>query len=198
MPSLVQRQFQRYPGLGYPGDLARPEEPHAFDLGLAHVPANGRKPQPGDAVYYDEAENAFAVPTDAAQVRAAVGIVSFDPGVIQQARAGGVPTGSNSDQFVQFEDGDPIKVCIAGTVWILAGSAMKYGQLVQWDSGNNNFEVYAPDLEVPAAFADLAAARTAVNDVVEELRRRVVECVSPSPVADNGLAQVRIGYGRIV
>lgn len=199
--SLVQREYGRYPGLGHIGDLARPSEPHAFDIGLAQVPTNGRKPRPGDCVYYDAANNGFAVPTTEAQRRAAIGVVSYDPGVVQ-GRLASVPSGANSDMYVEFEDGEEIKVCVLGTVWVVASTAMEYGQLVQQTTfgatPDYEWDAYDPDLTVDATFANLAAARSAVNDVVEELRRRTFECVSPTPVAADGLAQVRIGYGRIV
>ena len=196
----VQVDYGRYPEKGYLGDVARPAEPFAFDLGLAHVPTSGRKPRPGDAVYYDTTANGFAVPTTAAQRTAVIGIVSYDPGVVSSTLAS-APTDANSDQFVEFYDDDPIKICVFGTVWVRAGSAMEYGQVVQQDTYSTpdyKWDPYTPDLSVPNTFADLAAARAAVFAVVENSRSRVFECVNPTPVADSDLVQVRIGYGRIV
>ena len=196
----VQSQFDRYYQQGYPGDLARPSEPHAFDLGVAHVPANGRKPRPGDAVYYNAAENAFAVPVDAATQRQAVGVVSYDPGLIQGTLAA-PPADSNSDRFVEFEDGDPLKILVLGTAWVIAGSAMEYGQLVQQASfgggADYQWDVWTPDVTIDA-LTQVAQLRAQVIQLAESLHRRVFECVSPAPVAANGSAQVRIGYGRIV
>jgi len=177
----VQRDYRRYPDLGRIGDLVRPTEPHAFDLGLAHVPTNGRKPRPGDSVYYDTNANGFAVPTSDAQRLIVCGIVSFDPGVVQ-GRLSAAPSGANSDQFVEFDDEDPIKVTVFGTVWVMAGAAMEYGQQIVQDSYTSPDWLYDP----------IAAPTT-----VAAIHSTAIFCVSPSPVAANGLAQARIGYGRI-
>lgn len=190
---MLQREFGRYPGRGYPGDLARPDEPHAFDIGLARVPAGGRAPRPGDAVYYDEVNDRFAVPTNAAQQRAVIGIVSYDPGKVA-GTVSPLPDDGNSDVFVEYADGEEIKVGVLGTFWVTAGSAMKYGQPCSMATDDFKWDSYVPDLDVPAG----AVTRQGLIDIVEELRRRVSECVSPAPVAADGLAQVRIGFGRVI
>ena len=176
--SAVQSVAGRYPPLGYPGDLARAGEPFAFDLLNAQVPTNGRKPRPGDALYYDAANNGVAVPTSATQVRSVLGICSYDPGTVTSTLPTGVPTGANSDQFIEYDDGDAIKMIVFGTVWIIAGAAMEYGQTLAWDTTNNDFR----PLSRQSAVANLHL----VNIV----------CVSPAPVAADGVAQVRVGFGR--
>ena len=195
----VQSVYNTYPDLGYPGDIARPSEPHAFDTGLAQVPSNGRKPRPGDAVYYDRSANGFAVPTSDPQRAAVVGIVSFDPGVVQSTAAS-TPSGSNTDKFIEYDDGDELKVVVFGVVWVEAGSAMEYGQLVQQDTYSSPdylWDPYTTDLTIEAA-TSVADLRTEVVALADSFRSKTFTCVSPAAVAANGLAQVRISQGRII
>ena len=120
----VQSNYERYAQLGYPGDLARPEEPHAFHEGVFHVSSGSTRPRPGYAVYYNESENAFSLP-GAAHLNLVCGVASFDPGLV--AGRGSIPSGANSDSFIEFSDGDPAKVGVFGSFWGIAGEDMEYG-----------------------------------------------------------------------
>ena len=182
----IQLEYNAYLQAGYAGDIARPSEPHAFDYGPAQVPTSGRNPRPGDMVYWDSTNNGFAFPTTAALVHAAVGVVSFDPGTV--AKAGTPGTNQNSGDFIEYEDGAPMKVCVFGTVWVIAGGALEYGDLVQQDTHSTPDYMWDAFTPAVANVANLAAA----------MGGRTFECVSTKAVAANGLAQVRIGYGRIV
>ena len=168
MVNAVQTNYSINPDRGFPGLLAQPSAPHALDSGVLHVPGTAtRKPQPGDAVYYDATEDAYAVPTTAAHSLAVCGILSYRQDTVADA-----------DSKVKFDDGDEVEVAVLGGFWVTAGSAVEYNQLLAWDRADYLWDT----LTKPAAFADLVT-----NPIV---------CVSRHGVAANGLAIARIGYGR--
>lgn len=176
----VQRSYDINPARGYPGALARPSEPHALDSGVIHVPANARNPRPGDALYYDEAENAFAIPTSGAQSGLVCAILSY--------RADQV---ANAESIVEYSDGDEIQFARLGTFWVRAGAAMEYGQRIAWDRADYEWDPVAD----PALAANPSIAT--VNALLEALGRYPIVCVSREPVAASGIAQAQIGYGRV-
>ena len=197
----VQSNYTRYAQEGYVGDLARPSEPYAFDAGLAQVPTGGRKPRPGDAVYYDVTNNGFAVPTDAVTSRLVSGIVSYDPGTVASRRILPEDSNANSDSFVEFDDGAALKVGVFGTFWVIAGGPVEYGQRVAWQTDDQKWDAQAD----PAAIAALTGTfnLALVNTLVAAINERTVLreivpiiCVSPKTTAVGELIQVRIGYGR--
>lgn len=176
----VQRSYEINPERGFPGALARPSEPHALESGIIHVPANARKPRPGDALYYDTAENKFAVPTDAAQSALVCAILSY--------RADQV---ANAESIVEYSDDDEIQFARFGTFWVKAGAAMEYGQRIAWDRAD-----YAWDPVADPALAANPSIAT-INALLAALGRYPIVCVSRLPVAADGIAQAQIGYGRI-
>ena len=195
---VIQRNYEINPEVGFVGDLARPDEPHALESGLLHVPdAATRMPRPGDALYYNETENRYAIPTTAAQVLATIGILHYRRDAV-------VATGAT----VEFGDGAEIEVAVFGTFWVSAGSAMEYGQRIDWDIAD--FQWDPSGAITVAAVTDVAAnSAVAINtakdaiiasaqDAIDALGRLPIACVSRHPVAANGIAQARIGYGRIL
>ena len=185
----IQTQYNVYQQAGWPGALSRPNEPHAFHHGVLRVPsAATRTPRPGDPVYWDSTNNRFALPTTEALRRQAVGILSFDSGTVQAAQT--LPTDANSDAFVEFKDGSRVKVCVMGTLYVVAGSALEYDDLVEWNLTDFDWTLRA---------AVVAAGNTTaqINAAFEELRQKPMVCVSREAVADEGLAEVQIGYGRV-
>ena len=166
----VQSSYSIYPERGFPGSLARPSEPHALDGGGAYVPAAAtRKPRPGDAVYYDTTNNGFAIPTTAAQLLLVSGILSYRADTVQTTAS-----------IVEFSNGDEVEVAIFGTFWVVAGSAMEYGQIIGWDLTDFAWD---PDARVTTV------ATIVPNPIV---------CVSRTAVAAAGIAEARIGYGRVI
>lgn len=165
----VQQSYNVNPSSGFPGDVARPSEPHGLDSGIIIVPSGAtRKPRPGDAVYYDDTNNGFAIPTTAAQLLTVCGILSY--------RADQV---ARSTSILEFNNGDEIEVGVFGTFWVKAKSAIEYDDLIAWDVATFDWA----SLAAPAAFANL------VN--------YPITCVSRLAVAANGIAQARVGFGRI-
>ena len=178
--SPVQTQFATTPGAGYPGSLSRAEEPHIYiHPAVFHLPAAGRKARPGDPVYYDAAENKFALPHNAATLLQTLGIVSYDLGTIQSLLAA-IPAGSNSPAFIEYDDDAILKVGVMGTFYAIAGEALEFGDLVVWDVASFKWD----KLTKPAAFADLHSYPVVV--------------ASRAPVAVDGLVELRFGSGRVI
>lgn len=211
----IQSAYRKHEQAGWPGGLVRPNEPHAFHRGKVYVPSNGRKPQPGDPVYYDAARNAYALPTNAATSAQVIGIVSYDPGVVQ-ADAGSTPSGANSDLRVEFADGAIVKVLVLGTVYAVAGEALEYGDLAEWNRTDHDWDKRdVPSIAAAAAVAPAPATNSAANikTAVDaglaalkaqitaweaSLHRLPVQVVSPSPAASGGLVELHLGSGRVI
>ena len=183
---VVQGTYEINPDRGFPGDLARPTEPHALDSGVIHVPAAApRKPRPGDAVYYNTTEDAYAIPTTAANLAVVVGILSYRKDVVQSGAA---------RDTVEYSDGAEVEVGVHGTFWVTAGSAIEYGGRIIWDIADYKWDA----LTIPAvAGANVAAVVTSINATLTAYGRTPIACVSRQAVAADGLAQARIGFGRI-
>ena len=191
-----QTNYNIYQQDGWPGQLARANEPYAYHTGLVHVPTNGRKPRPGDAVYYDATQNSFALPTNDAQSQQAIGIVSYDPPTVQSSLST-VPDGANSDSYIEYANDSVVKIAVLGTFFVVAGEAVEYDQLVQWDRTNQDWRVVANN-PPNVSGGSVSALVTSVNAAFDALRRTPVTVVSPEPVAANGIVEVRIGWGRSV
>ena len=171
----IQLSSGTYPSRGMPGELARPGEPYAMDFLPAQVPVSGRKPRPGDGVYWDATNNGAAVASTAAQGLLVVGIVHFDLSKVQ-SKLSAVPSGSDSAQFIEYDDGVFMPVITIGAVYVRAGSACEYGDLMRFQEDD-----YKWDADNPSSFA--------------ELFKRSIECISVVG-ADAGLIEVRIN-GRV-
>ena len=178
--SPVQTQFGTSPGAGYPGSLSRAEEPHIYiHPAIFHLPSGGRKARPGDPVFYDATENKFALPAKAADLLLTLGIVSYDLGTIQGTLAA-IPTGSNSNAFIEYEDDAILKVGAMGTFFAIAGEALEFGDLAVWDILTFQWD----KLTKPTSIAELHA-----NPVV---------VASRAPVKVNELVELRFGSGRVI
>lgn len=186
----IQQRFRAHQQEGWPGQLARPNEPHFFHTGTLYVPANGRNPRPGDAVLYDASQDSFKLPTTAAESAQICGIISYDQGTVQKSLAS-APTGVNSEGYVEYKDDDIIKVGVMGTFYVIAGSAMEYGQLVQWDRAD---WLWDPHTRATLALTGNTAANIndGVNALIAALMTCPVICVSREPVKANELAEIRI------
>ena len=175
----IQTQYDINPQAGYVGQLARPAEPYALDLLPAHAAGNLRKPRPGDMVYWDRTNNGAAVVTSAAEFRDAIGIVTYNPGTVAKTLAA-APAGANSDTYVEYEDHANMPVLVFGSVHLLAGGAMEYGDAVGYDFGDHDWTTAA------------APKPAAIGNII----RRIVECVDLD-VSDGDIFTARIGYGRV-
>ena len=91
---------------------------------------------------------------------------------------------------VEFKDGAEIEVGVLGGFWVVADAAIEYGQKLFWDRGSFKWEQAAG-----ISVADNTVA--AINAALASFGTVPVVCASRNPVAANGLAIARIGYGRI-
>ena len=166
----VQSTYEINPDTGFIGDLAEPSAPHHVDSGVIHVPAAAtRIPRPGDPVYYDTTENAFAIPTTQAQTIAAFGVLTYRKDQV-----------ANADSFVEFADEDEVEVLDFGTIWVELGSAAEYGQQISWNRADFKWD---PVTRITAT-ADLYI--------------RPVEMVGRFAGVDTSIVKARIGYGRVI
>lgn len=146
MTTPIQSVYRRYEQAGWPGGLARPNAPYAYDSGVIRVPTGGTDPAPGYAVVWDATNNRFALPTTDAEQQLVCGILSYDGGVVAQTLG---TTTENSPVGVQFANGSVIKVGVLGTFYGIAAEAMEYGDPVEWEWRNST---QSPPLGASSAF----------------------------------------------
>ena len=175
----VQTTTNTYPGVGLPGEISRPNEPIRIERLPVYVPASGRKPRPGDAVYWNGTNDAVAAPTSAAQQLLAIGIVHFEQNRVQ-GKLTAVPSGADTDTFIQYEDGELAPIVMMGTVYVRAGGACEFHDLMRWQHGDHKWNADSP----------------AHPPTLAELYQRPIECVSRSG-ADEDLIEVNVGGGRV-
>ena len=185
----VQQNYNINPTTGFIGDLAEPSAPHLSDSGVIHVPTSGRKPRPGDAVYWNRTENAFSIPTDAATLRLVCGLLTYRKDQV-----------ASSTSVVEYSDGDEIEVAKLGAYWVKAGSAMEYEDRIAWDVADYQWDP-DPITDFVADGSDLTTTQALANNIkaiLNEVGRYPIVCVSRLPVAASGIAKARIGYGRVL
>lgn len=201
-----QSAYGRYPGKGYPGTVALPNIPHIIHPGKLHVPTGAtRKPRPGDALYYDATQNEWAIPTNAAELRQVTGVLHYDPGTIAM-RGSSAPSGSNSPSFVEYSDEAPIWVGLLGAFYVIAGEGLEIEDHMIWDVASYKWDKrpdYAATAVANLANNQVATINTAKNAIVAAIQHAVEYisvkpfiCMSEAPVAADGLAIVKIGYGE--
>lgn len=171
----VQTTTNTYPSRGLPGELSRPGEAYAIDFLPVQVPTNGRKPRPGDGVYWDAANNAVATAASDGNELLVIGVVHYDLSKVQDSLSS-TPSGADTDQFIEYDDGDVAPIIVSGTVFVRAGGACEYGQLMRFQNNDHKW-----DADDPTSYA--------------ETFKRSIECVSVSG-ADNSLIEVRVS-GRV-
>ena len=180
------------------GLIARSNGPYAVDFGPAYVPNNGTDLQPGYGVYWNSTNNGFAHPTTDAQLKQIVGVCSYNVGTVQSTLSSGIPSGSNTDKVLKYANGVPVRILVSGAIWLKAGTAAAYGDILRYNRADKDWDkVDVGDLftDIPAAFANLPAARTAVHalvgEVEEALRYPIVRVISRS-VSAGGLVLARL------
>jgi len=201
--SAIQTAYQVNPDVGFAGGLARPSEPHSLDSATIHIASGqGAAAKPGYPVYRYSASQ-VAVPTNAAQMQRVIGILSYR-----------VDTVAEDNGEIDFEDDDFVQFGVFGTFWVTAGSAIQWGQRLTWAHADlstpadrdQKWDALAltevPGLNATAAsFADLAAARTAMESLRVSIRRLTdgvpIRCVSPDAASDGHLIEAQIGYGEL-
>lgn len=124
----IQRTFRRDQQAGWPGQVARPYEPHFFETGPFNQVITSVPCRPGDAVVWSEANNAFEHHT-AGTVNDIIGIVSYEMGTVGQDTV--VSGEQNSDREASYPDGAIIKVLMMGSIFAVAGGAIERFAAVQ-------------------------------------------------------------------
>lgn len=170
----IQTTTNTYPSRGLPGELARDGEPYAIDFLPVQVPDSGRKPRPGDAVYWDATNNGVAAVVSG-QMANMIGIVHYDLSKVQDTLSS-TPSGADTDQYIEYDDGEFAPIITLGTVYVRAGAACEYGQLMAQQVDDRKWN---PD--DPKTYGGLY--------------KRSVECVSVSG-ADGDIIEVRVS-GRV-
>lgn len=142
---VIQSQIDDiYQSEGYVGTIARPVPQACFEEGRAHVPSGGTSIKPGFGLVYDQSENKFKEPTTTAEELAVVGVCSYDLRAIPTTLAT-TPTNSNSNQSVEFADDKLLRVCIEGVMYLKAGQAIEFGDLLRFDrSADDWVKITAP------------------------------------------------------
>ena len=105
--------------------------------------------------------------------------MTYFPGILGDILSS-IPSGANSATYVEYTDGEVMPIVVLGTVWLVAGGALEYGnQIIQ------NF-----------ADRDWIAGTNAQPAAVTNILRTPVTCVDVA-VTDTSIFKGRVGYGRI-
>ncbi|MDE2725205.1 MAG: hypothetical protein OXI59_17690 [Gemmatimonadota bacterium] len=156
--------------------------------GRIYVPNNGTAPKPGDAVIWDASRKSYKLPTSAAEAGQLDGII-----VLSQQHTG-----------VTYANNDPIIVMERGNLAVIAGDAVAFRQIVQWQTDDQKWDAYT--LEVAAA-ADIsgqtavAGLQGEVNDTVDDIETNVnaalnvetmVKCASKDGGTDGSIIEISV------
>ena len=195
---IIQSEYRQYPDIGYPGLLARPEEPTIIERGI--LGGSGTF-QPGDALYWDRTNLYWRLSTSAAEANDTTGILSYDQSTVQ-----------NTSDAVRFEAGDEVRVGIMGTFFATAGQSFVRGDRVIFDTSDHKWNRQAAfshtvsTSNVPDNInsgGTGGGVRTAISAAVASLVNGGTEggisgalftCVSRS-VSDGDLFMVRVSFG---
>jgi len=217
---VIQSAYRRYEQAGWPGALARPHAPYAFDSGQIRVPTGGVAPAPGYPVYWDATNNRFALPTTDALNQTVCGILSYDGGTVASSLSA---TTENSPLGIEYKNDAVVKIGVLGTFWGIAAEAMKYGDLVEWEwrttsptvtdgeqrwKKRTGFAASAPELPAAGDTNGLstawnaATAKTAIDAIIASVYSAVtvgvyrlpIAVADPQPVSAGELVLLRVGY----
>ena len=166
----VQQSYSINPAVGFPGEIAEPSSPHRVEYGVLHVASADTRanPRPGDALYWDDTNNAWRVAHNAATQLTLQGILSYRIDDI-----------AGSDSILQYRSGDNIEVITMGVVWVTAGGAVERGQQIQMQTNDWKYN----SVTRASAIADMIIVP--------------VVCFSASGT-DNAIVKAAIGYGRVI
>ena len=186
MTLFVQQNYEQYPEHGYPGLVARPEEPCTVELGILGTSSISRAAAPGAGLFWDRANEVWRIPQSGAEDRTVTGLLSYDQSKVQK------------DEVVEIAVGDEIQVGIMGVFWATAGEALKRGDRVIFNASAGNWnrtDSYAPDTVTVDAGGVASAIQGLVNGTREGgIAGSLTVCASKS--ADAGdLFMMRMSYG---
>ena len=184
---VIQSAYNQYPDIGYPGLLARPEEPTIIERGV--LGGSGTF-QPGDALFWDRTNLYWRLSASAAEANDTTGILSYDQSTVQ-----------NTSDAVRFEAGDEVRVGIMGTFFATAGASFVRGDRVIFDTSDHKWNreaAFAAGTQggnTPTGAQVDAGIANLVNGSVEGgISGALFTCVSRS-VSDGDLFMVRVSFG---
>lgn len=156
----IQTTFSRYQQKGLPGQLARPNAPYDYDLGVAGVEV-----KPGQGVYFDGTSK-FILPTSDATRKLVTHIVSYDPTSFNTDI--GAPSTNNISEVVFAADAI-IKLASLGSFFVQVGESVKNCDALIYNQTTDKWIVYTDNDIRPVPFiAYLDPLKTAsANDIVE-------------------------------
>jgi hypothetical protein len=173
---VIQRSYSINPPVGFPGTIAEPNSPMRIEIGTLYIDSGDPRAtatppgaRPGDAVYYDNTNNAWRVAYDSASQLAIEGIITYPADTV---------AGANS--FVAFASGDAIEVITMGVVWVIAGAASERGDQLLMHTDDWKY--------------DNLTRRT----TVAELYSVPIQSYNTTPAVDNAIIKASIGYGRVI
>lgn len=182
MNESVQQNYNIYPGAGYPGGIARPEEPTIIQRGIIKL-ATGVTVQPGVALTYDRSDQTY-VPAVAGTVADIVGMLGYSISRVQ-----------NAENQVVFANGDQIRINLFGTFWAESHEALEEHDRLVFNPASNQWGILA-DAVGPAA------GNTTLNAAYNQTVRNGISAGSRLPVvaasratAAGEIFEARIGWG---
>ena len=167
---VTQSTYSRHHDALKVGMVSRPLPMAEYVSGKLTIPASGTAPRPGDAVRYVKASNDFRLPTTAIEALSCCGIIAPPPGAVGEAADG---------TFVH-KSGDIIRVMIQGVIAVRAGAAMEFDDRIIFNA-------------VASASHEYIQFVPANKEAADDYQRVPMVVVSQSPVADEGIAEVRLG-----
>ena len=112
--------------------------------GNLHIPGGGTTPKSGDPVVWDETQNAYRLPTSAAESAAVVGLIATRKS--QGALA----------------NGDEIDILVMGTMAVRVGEAVNFNDRIQWQTDDQKWD----QIGEPTSVA--AVNRAAIRSLTKE------------------------------
>ena len=170
---VIQRSYSINPPIGFPGQIAEPNSPMRVEAGRLFIAAADDRAtggaRPGDAVFYDNANNGWRVAHNAATQVNIEGILSYPADTV-----------ANSDSIVAFQSGAEIEVVTMGVVWVIAGTASERGdQLVM-------------------AFDDFKFDSQTRVTAIANMHIVPIQNYNRTPAVDDAIIKAAIGYGRVI
>lgn len=189
----IQRTFQQWRDPWWVGMISRPNANPLCMTGPAYVPTatGSRKPQPGDAVYWDTTNKGFATARTDANSQIIVGIVTLEAGVQTKS---GTKSGART-LTIEYDDDDLMQILIQGFTVGKAAEVMTYGDRLVWDGAAEKFEWKKMGEVADLVDASEEEIKTYVKNHFNVLDRYSAWCASMSVKADE-LFEVGFGLGK--
>jgi hypothetical protein len=136
MTDTIQNIYAYGQQKGLPGQIARPTAPWDQDLQVVNEEVS-----PGMGVFYSAADDAFVLPTSAAERLLVTHIVSFDPTSSNEANS--LLTGNNNSEVV-FAAGSIAPLACFGSFFVTAGATLENEDPVVYNETTETWIKYEP------------------------------------------------------